>query len=100
MAASFNIVVLYACSCTWRRRRRPDCTGPSPCYVTGPAAALSEVDQLADVLGDYHLFHATRAEHLRAVGRPDEARKADQLALERTTNPAEQSLLRQCIAWA
>jgi RNA polymerase sigma-70 factor (ECF subfamily) len=69
-------------------------------YVTGPAAALSEVDQLADVLGDYHLFHATRAEHLRALGRPDEARKADQLALERTTNPAEQSLLRQRITWS
>jgi RNA polymerase sigma-70 factor (ECF subfamily) len=69
-------------------------------YVVGPAAALSEVEDLADVLGDYHLFHATRAELLRALGRPDEAREADQLALERTTNPAERSLLRQRIAWA
>lgn len=69
-------------------------------YVTGPAAALSEVDELTDVLGDYHLFHATRAELLRALGRPDEARSADQRALDRTANPAEQSLLRQRINWA
>ncbi len=68
-------------------------------YVTGPGAALSEVDDLAGVLGDYHLFHATRAELLRALGRPDEARAADHRALERTANPAERSLLRQRITW-
>jgi RNA polymerase sigma-70 factor (ECF subfamily) len=69
-------------------------------YVAGPGAALSEVEKLADVLGEYHLFHATRAELLRALGHPDAAREADQLALERTTNPAEQSLLRQRLNWA
>jgi RNA polymerase sigma-70 factor (ECF subfamily) len=69
-------------------------------YVTGPAAALSEVDGLANVLDDYHLFHATRAELLRDLGRPDEARAADLRALDRTDNPAEQSLLRHRIAWA
>ena len=42
-------------------------------------------------LDRYHLFHATRAELLRALGHPDEARAADQRALALTANPAEQS---------
>lgn len=68
-------------------------------YVTGPAAALSEVDQLGADLHSYHLFHATRAELLRDVDRTPEARKADQRALTLTVNPAEQSLLRQRLTW-
>ena len=68
-------------------------------YVTGPASALSEVDALADELTDYHLFHATRAELLRDLGRAEEARDADRRALELTANPAEQSLLRQRLNW-
>lgn len=68
-------------------------------YVVGPQTALSEVDKLADSLGRYHLWHATRAEFLRDLGRVDEARLADQQALERTVNPAEQSLLRQRLNW-
>jgi predicted RNA polymerase sigma factor len=69
-------------------------------YVTGPVAALSEVDELAADLTDYHLFHATRAELLRDLGRLTEARDADERALELTANPAEQSLLRQRLDWA
>jgi RNA polymerase sigma factor (sigma-70 family) len=69
-------------------------------YVTGPAAALSEVDKLAADLTDYHLFHATRAELLRDLGRAAEARGADERALELTANPAEKSLLRQRLNWA
>jgi RNA polymerase sigma-70 factor (ECF subfamily) len=68
-------------------------------YVTGPAAALFEVDALAAALGDYHLFHATRAELLRDLGRTAEAHEADQQALTLTANPAEQSLLRQRLNW-
>jgi RNA polymerase sigma factor (sigma-70 family) len=68
-------------------------------YVSGPAAALSEVDALADDLNGYHLFHATRAELLRDLDHTDEARDADQRALELTANPAEQSLLRQRLNW-
>lgn len=34
-------------------------------YTAGPAAALSEVDTLAEALEGYHLWHATRAELLR-----------------------------------
>ena len=66
-------------------------------YVAGPAVALAELDPLADTLDHYHLFHATRAELLRALGHPYQARTADQRALELTTNPAERALLHQRI---
>ncbi|SCE99008.1 RNA polymerase sigma-70 factor, ECF subfamily [Micromonospora viridifaciens] len=69
-------------------------------YVSGPQAALAVVDDLAEVLSGYHLWHATRAELLRDLGRLDEARVADTRALQLTHNPAEQSLLRQRISWA
>ncbi|MFU8874564.1 RNA polymerase sigma factor [Micromonospora sp. SL4-19] len=69
-------------------------------YVTGPAAALAEVDALGGVLADYHLFHATRAELLRGLGDNGHARAADERALALTTNPAERSLLRQRLNWA
>jgi predicted RNA polymerase sigma factor len=68
-------------------------------YVSGSAVALSEVDALGDALADYHLLHATRAELLRDLGHPDQARAADERALELTANPAEQSLLRQRLNW-
>jgi RNA polymerase sigma factor (sigma-70 family) len=68
-------------------------------YVTGPAAALREVDALADDLNGYHLFHATRAELLRDLGHPGQAQAADQRALALTANPAERSLLRQRLNW-
>jgi RNA polymerase sigma factor (sigma-70 family) len=69
-------------------------------YTSGPEAALSELDTLADALDHYHLFHATRAELLRALGHPYQARTADQRALELATNPAEQALLQERINWA
>ena len=68
-------------------------------YAVSPEAALSEVDALAEALDGYHLWHATRAELLRDLGRGDEAREADERALKLTENPAEQSLLRQRISW-
>jgi RNA polymerase sigma factor (sigma-70 family) len=68
-------------------------------YVTGSAAALSEVDALTDCLDDYYLFHATRAVLLRDLGHADQARAADQRALTLTANPAERSLLRQRLNW-
>jgi RNA polymerase sigma-70 factor (ECF subfamily) len=68
-------------------------------YVTGPAAALREVEALADDLDGYHLFHATRAELLRDLGQAGQARAADQRALALTANPAERSLLRQRLNW-
>jgi RNA polymerase sigma factor (sigma-70 family) len=68
-------------------------------YTAGPQAALTELDTLADALDGYHLYHATRAELLRALGHPYQARTADQLALQLTANPAQQALLQQRIDW-
>jgi RNA polymerase sigma-70 factor, ECF subfamily len=59
--------------------------------VAGPAAALEVVDQLA--LDGYHLYHATRADLLRRLGRPADAAAAYSAAIERTANRAEQTFL-------
>jgi RNA polymerase sigma-70 factor (ECF subfamily) len=69
-------------------------------HTRGPAAALAELDTVADVLEAYHLFHAARAEFLRALGRPREAEAADDRALGLTANPAEQALLQERLRWA
>jgi RNA polymerase sigma factor (sigma-70 family) len=69
-------------------------------YTAGPGAAMAELDTLAGALGRYYLYHATRAELLRELGHPDQARAADRLALELTANPAEQAVLQQRIAWS
>jgi RNA polymerase sigma factor (sigma-70 family) len=68
-------------------------------YARGPHAALAELDRLGDALDGYHLYHATRAELLRATGEPDAARTADQRALALAANPAEVDLLRQRLQW-
>jgi RNA polymerase sigma factor (sigma-70 family) len=65
--------------------------------VAGSESALREVDAIAEDLDRYHLVHATRAELLRDLGRPDEARDADRRALELTDNPAERALLEERI---
>ena len=62
-------------------------------HVQGAEQAYIELFPLAEELDRYHLYHATRAELLRALGRTDEARAADQRALELTENPAERALL-------
>ena len=67
-------------------------------HVSGAAAALAELDTLAGGLSRYHLYHATRAELLRDLGRPGEARLADAQALRLTGNPAERALLEQRLA--
>ncbi len=67
-------------------------------HVAGPAHALAEVDTLAGDLDRYHLFHATRAELLRDLGRGDEARAADRRAFDLTENPAERALLARRLA--
>jgi predicted RNA polymerase sigma factor len=62
-------------------------------HVDGPAAALQAIEPLAGALADYHLFHAARGELLRALGRGDEARRADERALALAGNVAERALL-------
>ena len=67
-------------------------------YVRGPADALAELDGLAGDLEHYPLFHATRAQLLRDLGRDSEARTADGRAAELTTNPAQLGLLNERLA--
>jgi RNA polymerase sigma factor (sigma-70 family) len=62
-------------------------------HVEGPAAALEAIEPLAATLADYHLFHAARAELLRAQGRDGEAQRADERALALAGNVAERALL-------
>jgi RNA polymerase sigma-70 factor (ECF subfamily) len=59
--------------------------------VEGPAAALEVVDALD--LDRYHLFHATRADLLVRLDRPDEAIKAYTTAIDRATNATERRFL-------
>lgn len=59
----------------------------------GPAAGLELVDGLAGSLADYRLWHAARADLLRRLGRPDEARTAYQAALALTEQNAERRFI-------
>ncbi|HKN98523.1 MAG TPA: RNA polymerase sigma factor [Pseudonocardiaceae bacterium] len=59
--------------------------------VEGPAAGLAAIEDLD--LGAYHLFHATRANLLRRLGRTAEARAAYAKASALTANPTEQAFL-------
>jgi RNA polymerase sigma factor (sigma-70 family) len=68
-------------------------------HLAGAEAAMRELDGLTEVLARYPLLHATRAELLRALGRPEEAREADRRALDLTANPAQRALLEDRISW-
>ena len=59
--------------------------------VRGPAVALADVDSLD--LDGYHLYHATRADLLRRLGRREEASAAYRRALELVENGAERRFL-------
>jgi RNA polymerase sigma-70 factor (ECF subfamily) len=60
--------------------------------VDGPAAAFAVVEALE--LDRYHVYHATRADLLRRLGRTREAAAAYDAAITHTANAAEQSFLR------
>jgi RNA polymerase sigma-70 factor, ECF subfamily len=66
----------------------------------GPEQGLALVEELAagGALDGYHLFHATRADLLRQLGRPAEAAAAYRQALALTGNPAERSFLTRRLA--
>jgi RNA polymerase sigma factor (sigma-70 family) len=66
--------------------------------TAGPQAALAEAEPLHGALAGYHLYHATRAELLRAAGRGQEAEAADRRALRLARNPAEQALITSRLA--
>jgi RNA polymerase sigma-70 factor, ECF subfamily len=60
----------------------------------GPAAGLDTVDGLGSPeLSGYYLFHATRADLLRRLGRTAEAAEAYETARALTANAAEQAFL-------
>jgi len=61
--------------------------------IAGPAPALALVDALE--LDAYHLFHAIRADLLRRLDRPDDARDAYDRAMALTQNEAERTYLRR-----
>jgi RNA polymerase sigma-70 factor, ECF subfamily len=60
--------------------------------LDGPQAALALIADLP--LGDYHLYHAVRADLLRRAGQPAAARQAYEAALARCGNAAEREFLR------
>jgi RNA polymerase sigma-70 factor (ECF subfamily) len=63
--------------------------------VDGPNVALTLVDALGSDLGDFHLFHAIRADLLRRLGRTAEAVTVYDQALARTDNVAERAFLQR-----
>jgi RNA polymerase sigma-70 factor (ECF subfamily) len=62
--------------------------------VRGPAAGLAAVDDLrSSGLDSYYLFHSSRADLLRRLGRSTEAAAAYASARSLTANPVEQAFL-------
>jgi len=61
--------------------------------VDGAAVGLAAVDGLTGPLDGYHLFHATRGDLLRRLGRDAEAVRAYDAALHLAANAAERQLL-------
>ena len=59
----------------------------------GPAAGLPLVDELAEPLGGYHLWHSARADLLRRLDRRAAAAEAYTRALELAGNPVEREFL-------
>jgi RNA polymerase sigma-70 factor (ECF subfamily) len=59
----------------------------------GPLVALPLVDALSESLDGYHLWHATRADLLRRLGRVDEAVASYQSALALAGNETERRFL-------
>ncbi|ASR38781.1 RNA polymerase subunit sigma-24 [Prauserella marina] len=76
---------------------------PSPIVALNRAIAVAEldgaevglaiVDRLEDELGEYHAYHAARAELLRRLGRRQNARSAYDKAIELAGNTAETAYL-------
>jgi RNA polymerase sigma-70 factor, ECF subfamily len=64
----------------------------------GPEAGLPLVEALADPLREYHLWHASRADLLRRLGRTSEALESYERALSLTQNESEVGFLSGRIA--
>jgi RNA polymerase sigma-70 factor (ECF subfamily) len=59
----------------------------------GPEVGLLLIDELADELAGYHLWHSARADLLRRMGRLPAATEAYERALELAGNPVERDFL-------
>ena len=71
-------------------RRSSRSTGPSRSPNSmGRRWRLAAVDRLEDELSGYHLYHATRADLLRRLGRNQKSREAYDQAIELAGNTAE-----------
>jgi RNA polymerase sigma-70 factor (ECF subfamily) len=57
--------------------------------LDGPQVGLAAVDRLEDELSGYHLYHATRADLLRRLGRNQKSREAYDQAIGLAANTAE-----------
>ena len=61
--------------------------------LDGPEVALATIDRLEDKLAGYHVYHATRADLLRRLGRSQQSRAAYDKAIELAGNTAETAYL-------
>jgi RNA polymerase sigma-70 factor (ECF subfamily) len=61
--------------------------------ASGPEEGLRLLDELAEPLDRYHLYHAARARLLEMSGQPESARDAYSRALELATNSVERRFL-------
>jgi RNA polymerase sigma-70 factor, ECF subfamily len=57
--------------------------------LDGPQVAMAAIDRLEDKLAGYHVYHATRADLLRRLGRNHTSRTAYDKAIELAGNTAE-----------
>jgi RNA polymerase sigma-70 factor, ECF subfamily len=64
----------------------------------GPAAGLALVEPLEPALGEYHLWHATRADLLRRLGKHKQAATAYRAALARVGSDPERRFLERRLA--
>jgi len=61
--------------------------------LDGPEVALAAIDRLEGKLAGYHVYHATRADLLRRLGRSQQSRAAYDKAIELAGNTAETAYL-------
>ena len=64
----------------------------------GPAAGLELIETLGDELDEYRHYHSARADFLRRLGEPEQARASYLRALELSTGAAEQAFLSRRLA--
>ncbi|MCU1278098.1 MAG: polymerase sigma-70 factor2C subfamily, partial [bacterium] len=94
-----QIVALYGA--LWATHRSPVIAlnrAVAVAEVHGAATGLQLVDVLGEALDGYHLFHATRADLLRRLGRLAEAADAYRAALARAENEAERRFISRRLA--